>query len=361
MSRGDAAGRATPVGDSPARGWRPWSFGRRSRRSSAEDASSDPPSRKAETLPHLRLPRRAPWVLVGILATATAVLAQPAPRGPRPVLRPPYSIVPGVMVVPDINYTAGASASTLLDVYYPAEIRAGRPHPLIVIIHGGGWAGGSRSEPVFVGLALEWAQRGYVVASIDYRLAREAPFPAAVEDCKTAVRWLKTYADEFKLDPARVAVWGHSAGAHLAAIVAVAPRSAGLEGPLLPDMDSRVQAAVAVAGSFDFLLTPNPALERPGMFLAGTPETRDERLKAASPITYVGKDAPPFLLIHGTRDGVVNVVQSDKFAAALTAAGVPVSYQRIEGAKHDVHREQTVLLRPIVNGFFDQWLKPSGD
>lgn len=299
--------------------------------------------------------------LVGTLLLATHAVAQPAPRAARPVLRTPYSIMPGIMVVPDINYTSGASASTLLDVYYPAEIRAGTPHPLIVIIHGGGWASGSRSEPVFVALALEWVLRGYVVASIDYRLSREAPFPAAVEDCKTAIRWLKTYADEFKLDPRRVAVWGHSAGAHLAALVAVAPRTAGLEGPLFPDADSSVQAAVSVAGNFDLFLTPNPGLERPGMFLAGTPETRDDRLKAASPITYVGKDTPPFLLIHGTRDGVVNVVQSDKFAAALSAAGVPFNYQRIEGAKHDVHREQTILLRPIVNAFYDRWLKPAGE
>ncbi len=304
--------------------------------------------------------RGAALVITGILLCAGTALAQPASRAARPVLRTPYSIIPGVMVVPDINYTGGAAASTLLDVYYPAEIRAGAPHPLIVIIHGGGWTGGSRTEPVFVGLALEWVQRGYVVASIDYRLSREAPFPAAVEDCKTAVRWLKTYADEFKLDPKRVAVWGHSAGAHLASIVAVAPRTAGLEGSLFPETDSSVQAAVSVAGNFDFFLTPNPGLERPGMFLAGTPETRDDRLKAASPITHVSKESPPFLLIHGTRDGVVNVAQSDKFAAALTAAGVPVNYQRIEGAKHDVHREQTILLRPTVNAFFDHWLKPAG-
>jgi acetyl esterase/lipase len=305
--------------------------------------------------------RRISFLLAGLLCVGASALAQPAPRPARPVMRAPLSIMPGLLVVQDINYTGGASAATLLDVYYPAEIRAGKPHPLIVLIHGGGWANGSRNEPIFVGLALEWAQRGYVVASIDYRLSREAPFPAAVEDCKTAVRWLKTYADEFKLDPKRVAVWGHSAGAHLATLVAVAPRTAGLEGSLFPNEDSTVQAAVAVAGNFDFFLTPNAGLERPGMFLAGTPETREARLKAASPITYVSKETPPFLLIHGTRDGVVNVVQSDTFAAALRAAGVPVDYQRIEGAKHDAHREQTVLLRPIVNAFFDRWLKPAGE
>lgn len=312
-----------------------------------------------KTIPILRpnLLRLVSLAFSGLLLAGAAAWAQPVPRVDRPVLRAPLSILPGLLVVQDINYTAGAFGATLMDVYYPAEIRPGKLQPLIVLIHGGGWSGGSRNEPIFVGLALEWAQRGYVVASIDYRLSREAPFPAAVEDCKTAVRWLKTYADEFKLDPKRVAVWGHSAGAHLATLVAVAPRTAGLEGNLFPNVDSTVQAAVSVAGNFDFFLTPNAGLERPGMFLAGTAETREARLKAASPTSYVGKETPPFLLIHGTRDGVVNVVQSDAFAAALTAASVPVNYQRIEGAKHDVHREQTVLLRPIVNQFFDHWLQ----
>jgi acetyl esterase/lipase len=244
-----------------------------------------------------------------------------------------------------------------MDVYYPAAIPAGNLHPLIVIVHGGGWMTGSRNEPIFVAMALEWAQRGYVVASIDYRLSREAPFPAAVEDCKTAVRWLRTYADEFKLDPKRIGIWGHSAGAHLATMVAVVPRATGLEGDLYPEVDSSVQAVVSVAGNFDFLLTPNAGLEQDGRFLAGSAETREQRLRAASPITYVRKDLPPFLLIHGTRDGVVNVIQSDEFARALKAVEVPVAYQPIEGAKHSVHQEQTLLLRPIVNAFFDQYLQ----
>jgi acetyl esterase/lipase len=187
---------------------------------------------------------------------------------------------------------------------------------------------------------------GLAVATIDYRHALEARFPAQLHDAKAAVRYLRAHADVLGVDTARIGVWGESAGGHIAALVGLTAQHPELEGAIgVLGQSSAVDVVVDWYGVADLALEPRRGwtaevraklppemLTSPEELLAGG---QDEHvLAAASPVTYVAPDAPPFLLIHGTADMVVRYAQSEVLAQALTEAGVPVRLVTIEGADH---------------------------
>jgi acetyl esterase/lipase len=207
-----------------------------------------------------------------------------------------------------------------LDLYRPEKISA--PLPVIIWIHGGGWNRGGKELCPAVALVDD----GYAVASVDYRLSSVAPFPAQIQDCKAAVRWLRANASTYRLDPDKVGVWGNSAGGHLAALLGTSGGVSELEG----DGDnmqysSRVQAVCDVAGPVDLeALTNSPpkaifAIEE---LLGGPLEKNKAKATAASPIHYISKDDPPFLIVHGDSDSLIPVEQSRRFYAELQKAGV---------------------------------------
>lgn len=249
---------------------------------------------------------------------------------------------PTVTVTQDIRYREGESDAWLLDLAMPANFGQ-EPRPALVIVHGGGWRAGSKSVDVYQKMMLTYAQKGYVTINIDYRLLEEAPFPAAIEDVKNAVRWLRAHADEYNADPDRIGGYGHSAGAHLALMLAMVPESAGLEGDgSYQDYSSRLNVVAAGA--------PPTELGR------DVPMAREEWW----PIGYISADHPPMFLIQGTADEIVRTELTDDFVEKMEAAGADIEYLKIEGAGHGVaYAESLEQTDPALEAFFAKHLQPA--
>jgi len=251
----------------------------------------------------------------------------------------------------DLVYKRVNSAVLTLDLYCPEKVSG--PAPVIVWVHGGGWRTGGKKRCPAVALVPD----GYAVASIDYRLSSTAPFPAQIEDCKAAVRWLRANAAKYNLDADRIGVWGMSAGGHLAALLGTSGGVPELEGSGdNMQYSSRVQAVCDVAGPADLPALTNLGPKR--MFaiegLLGGPLEKDKaKAIAASPIHYVSKDDPPFLIVHGEADRVVPVEQSQRFYEELRKAGVNATLKM----PHVGH--QAVLMDAVKDAevFFDATLK----
>jgi acetyl esterase/lipase len=243
----------------------------------------------------------------------------------------------------DIAYAA-LSPSQTLDLYLP---EGPGPFPLVINIHGGGFAMGSKAM-LDAPIAEALVAKGIAVASIDYRLSGEARFPAAIEDTKAAVRFLRANAATYRLDPERFLAFGQSAGGNLASLVGTTGNAAVFDNPALgnPGVSSRVSAVIDWFGPSDFLLmdpqaskqgcTPDHgAADSPESTYLGAPiATVPDEAKAASPLTYIDREDPPFLLQKGSEDCLVPVGQSEVLAQALKRAGVPVTYEVLEGAGH---------------------------
>ncbi|MEG3147106.1 alpha/beta hydrolase [Sphingomonas sp. RT2P30] len=274
----------------------------------------------------------------------------------------------GVTGYPDLTYqTLPGYRPLKLDLFLPPKsFAAAGPRPLIVYIHGGGWmAGGPRRSAAY----SDWpkvlamlAARGYVVASVSYRFSREAPFPAAIQDVKAGIRWLRARAATYNIDPKRAAIWGQSAGGHLAALAGVSCNVASLEpgARIVPGTanvetvpstvagsdtaSDCVQAVVGWFGIYDFATMPKRSSPPPGMppgpsaedLFLGCPagDCTAQQRAFASPVTYIDRTDPPFLLMHGSDDHTVPEAQTETFDAALRAADVPVRKIVIPGADH---------------------------
>ncbi len=239
--------------------------------------------------------------------------------------------------------------------------------PAIVVIHGGGWIEGDKSsfasrEHGVPGNIVDFAALGFVAATINYRLAAEAPFPAALEDCKCAVRWLRANAKKYHLDPDRIGAFGNSAGGHLAMLLGMIGQDAGLEGDgPYQDYSSRVQAVVSDSGPIDLVEQYKSGVLREvcSRFMGGGPEgERARAYRQASPINQITGQTPPLLLIYGVDDAQVPVDTADRLVLALGRAGLKdVSYHRLAHVDHCPYSLIRVpTLRPVVNEFFERTL-----
>lgn len=263
------------------------------------------------------------------LEPATGPAAQTEDRYPERRVAFPH----GVTSLADVTYSApGGFRPLTLDLYLPRSRTA--PAPVIVYVHGGGWMSGHSRH---CGAFENWPQvlasisaRGYVVASVNYRLSGEAASPAAAHDIASAVRWLRTEASRYSIDKRRVGIWGVSAGGQLAAITGTACDAGSGE-------SACVQAVAAWYGIFDFaplVVSANPA-SPPARYLGcGSGGCTQDQIALASAIRHVDKTDPPFLLIHGTRDRTVPPAQSRDFYAALLAQGVKAELLMIEDVDH---------------------------
>lgn len=218
-------------------------------------------------------------------------------------------------VLADQIYARRPDGNLPADVYVPA---GEGPFPGVIVIHGGGWANGERSDMRRV--AEHLAASGFVAINITYRLLPAHRFPAQIHDCKAAVRWARVHARRLRLDPERLAAFGYSAGAHLALLLGTTGPGEGLEG-VVSTISSRVQAVVAGSGPSDLRGYENSQLI--SQLLGGPEAGREQLYAAASPITHVSGDDAPTLLYHGLQDAVVRYEQSEAMAAALRLAGVP--------------------------------------
>tara|TARA_R110002111_G_scaffold256979_2_gene324603 strand:- start:87413 stop:90136 length:2724 start_codon:yes stop_codon:yes gene_type:complete len=268
-----------------------------------------------------------------------------------------------ITVKKDVSYL-GEGRTEKLDLYLPdPKLQAG-PYPAVVIIHGGGWHGGDKAAGREQNIGTSLAKAGYVCASINYQLAKkESKFtdtlkqvwPAHLQDCKTAVRFLRKHADQYQIDAKHIGAIGGSAGGHLVAMLAVTGDDPALE-PQEPyaGFSSRIQAVVPMYGVHDLL-----ALAESRGQLPSFSDTEKELCRQASAVSYITSDDPPFLILHGTRDTLVPVEQSELLLAALKQGNVSAEILIIEGAPHSFHLQPKQQdLRPTVLGFFDQHLKP---
>ena len=228
-----------------------------------------------------------------------------------------------------------------LDLFRPAgefdDLR-----PALVFVHGGGWVRGDKRKVLFLEQAMDFARRGYVCITVNYRL--DASKVPCIKDVKCAVRWLRAHADDYQIDPNRIGAYGNSAGAHLVSMLGVSASNRELEGDgPFQDYSSQIQAVAASA-------TPTRPMRR-GEVNPG--------LAAVAPITYVTKDAPPFLLFHEVSDRLVDIGHSDDFVKALKAAGATdVTYRRMtDGSGHAVFQKNRVAFQEEMVSFFARTLQ----
>lgn len=297
-----------------------------------------------------------------ILTCVACAPSIPAPRitvAPEPTQPPaaPFDRAKLGTVERDLTYCTVGKVALKLDVHYPRKMDS--PAPVVVWVHGGSWSSGSKSSGVGMADVPELLARGYIVAAVDYRLAPQSKFPAQIEDVKCAIRFLRASAGPFNLNPRRIGAWGHSAG-HLAALLGTTDASAGFEGSgEYADQSSRVQAVVDMSGPTELHGMPSALAES----VFGAADDSSDILRRASPTTYISKDDPPFLIVHGEKDAVVPLIMSQTFYDRLKAANVPATLVVVKNADHDlksaggdVSPTRAELTRLIAD-FFDRHLR----
>lgn len=261
-------------------------------------------------------------------------------------------------IIRDLEYVPDGHERQKLDLYLPPPSEGSAPLPLIVCVHGGAWLAGSKENCP----AAQYLMYGFAAASINYRLSQHAIFPAQIEDCKAAIRFLRTNAKNYNIDPNHIGVFGSSAGGHLVALLGTTGDVNDFDkGPNL-NVSSKVQAVCDFFGPTDFTKMSDfegemdhDAPDSPESKLIGGPvQENKEACKRANPITYISKNDPPFLICHGDKDMTVPHNQSVLLNDALKKAGVNVIFHTVKGGGHGFRDPE---VERIVLEFFVKHLK----
>lgn len=264
----------------------------------------------------------------------------------------------GIAFEAGIEYSNPDDQHLQLDLARPESGEG--PFPAVLCIHGGGFRAGTREG--YDDLVKRLAARGYVAVTVTYRLAPAYQFPAAIYDCKAAVRWLRANAAAYHIDPERIGVTGGSAGGHLAQFLAVTGGVAQFEGDGgNPDQSSRVACVVNVYGPSDLTKSYEASVDAAEvlpLFLGGNVEQERQRHIVASPLYWVTPEAAPTLCIHGTLDKYVAHVQAEWIVERLTAAGVEAELLTLEGAGHGFKGADAERADAALFAFFDRHLRP---
>jgi acetyl esterase/lipase len=264
-------------------------------------------------------------------------------------------------ILRDLEYVPGGHERQKLDLYLPPQGEGSAPLPLIVWVHGGAWLEGNKNSCP----AAQLLKDGFAAASINYRLSQHAIFPAQIEDCKAAIRFLRANAGQYNIDPNRIGVWGASAGGHLVALLGTTGDVNDFDkGPNL-QVSSKVQAVCDFFGPTDFTKMSafessmdHDAPDAPeAKLVGGAVQENKEACKRADPITYISKDDPPFLICHGDKDNLVPHNQSVLLDEALKKAGVEVTFHTVEGGRHGFRDPE---VDKMVLEFFTKHLKETG-
>ncbi len=269
--------------------------------------------------------------------------------------------IAGVQAHRDLVYVEGGHERNKLDLFLPEKAEG--PLPLIIWVHGGGWQNGSKDgcPPLRAG----YVAQGYAVASINYRLSGHAVFPAQIDDCKAAIRWLRAHAKEYSLDPQRFGVWGSSAGGHLVALIGTSGDVKEFDVGANLDQSSRVQAVCDYYGPTDFtVFVTTPGYEShatdaspEAKLIGGAVMQNKDKAARVNPITYVSKGDPAFLIVHGDKDPTVPINQSQLLFDALKQSEVSVHFHTIHGAGHGGPGFSGKNIDDMVSQFFAERLK----
>lgn len=307
-------------------------------------------------------------VIAGFAITATAApqfapgvavdrFIEVAPDARR--FRAKDKVPPGVVAHTDLVFGRGGGRPLLLDLYAPAA-KAPNGSPGVILIHGGGWAGGNRRA--FQAMAQQLAKRGFAAATIEYRLSGEARFPAAVEDCKAAVRWMRANAARHDINPDAIGLVGGSAGGHLAAMVALTGDSRLFEGSGgNPETSSSVKACVVMGTGVDQVtraIETQKPIKNQLDFFGGPYRQKKDIYAQGSPITHVSPGDPPVLIIEGEKDRPGQ--RYPKFRQRLDAADVPHRLVVVQGGRHGCWNSHPWFLPMTaeIAAFLHEKLKP---
>jgi acetyl esterase/lipase len=262
----------------------------------------------------------------------------------------------------DLIYCTPDGIAQKMDVLYPKKF-SDKPTPVTVYIHGGGWTSGDKSGGEGSLDVRGLLDRGYVVVSLNYRLAPQYKWPAQITDVKCAIRHLRANAAIYKIDPNKIGVWGSSAGGHLVAMLGTSDKSAGFDVGEYLDQSSRVQVVVDLFGPADLpaMFTSNAQLVGNRVF--GSTSRDDPILVKASPVTYVTPDDPPFLILQGDKDKTVPLEQSQILYDRLKAGNVTATLVIVKNAGHGFTPEggtispSRIELTKMIGDFFDNYMR----
>lgn len=286
-----------------------------------------------------------------LLLSGAAALAQTT----QPTTAPAGKYPAAARVLLDLAYVPNGHERQKLDLILPPNPN-GKPLPVVVFLHGGGWNAGGKADSLANGLV----EHGYAVANVNYRYSRHAIFPAQIHDCAAAVRWLRGNAQDYGLDKDHIAAWGASAGGNLALLLGVGAdvkALAGEEGEFDAE-SSRVNCVVDFFGTVEFRKPDEfPWNKNRIAYLGGEPGSKPELAALATPITHVSGDDAPVIIFHGDADRTVSNSHSEALAAALREAGVEVEFHTIAGAGHGGEKFRTPEVDSAILRFLDRHLK----
>ncbi len=246
-----------------------------------------------------------------------------------------------ITVTENIAYRTDVGPSTVLDMATP-QFGPQKNRPAILIIHGGGWNAGSKNDIVYRALMVDYAMKGYVVANMNYRLTREAPFPACIEDVRCAIRWMKANADKLGIDPERIGTYGHSAGGHLSLMAGVAADSKAFNDDADPWKEYTCNVACAAGGA------PPTEIGRRGEWAEHTEWW---------PIGYIGQCKTPFIVLQGGEDPIVKPELTEDWVTKMQKAGAQVDYVKVHGPHSVAYDQALEYTRPAMDAFFARYLK----
>ncbi len=267
-----------------------------------------------------------------------------------------------VRIYPDLPYVPSGHARQKLDLYLPFPVPAD-PMPLLVYLHGGGWQKGSKADGQR--FAYRMTTQGYAVACVDYRLSSDELFPAQLEDCKAAIRWLRANSARYRIDPEHIGAVGVSAGGYLAVMLGVTRTTQLFEIGDHLDQSSGVQAVCDFFGPVDLVSlheysvsAGTPQADEVVKLLGGDPHIQVIQARKSNPATHLNGNAPPFLLIHGTNDTVVPPAQSRFLYDLLQKQALLVHLHLIREAGHTGPAFVAPDINALVDDFLARTLKP---
>jgi acetyl esterase/lipase len=285
-----------------------------------------------------------------VLPTIAAVYS-----GLDPMINKTPPVPENVEAFKNIEYKNLKGRSLQLDIYQPKGMT--KPAPLLVFIHGGGWRGGDRAD--YLVYLTHFAKLGYVTATVSYRFLKEAPYPACVEDILDAVQFFYKNGEKYNYDPDRICLIGGSAGSHLAMLAAYGWKRQGSVIDSTTASPHKIKAVVEIYGPVDF--TTPYARDHPTItgFMVKSYQEAPQLYVEASPITYVTKNTPPTLILHGTRDMLVPISQAEMLKHKMDSLGVINVYRPVPGWPHTMDIVQRVnnFTKATMLDFFEKYVK----